>query len=349
MADSRIELSRQLEWQADECRVLGSPLYARLLSRAAKDAQAGGIVFEILRARHRDPFSSALGLRFMGAIHRIVLDGRAESLAAHYPSVGGDPALKRIWRDFSATLVDHQDELRLTVRNPVQTNEVGRAAALLGGFLHIFERSQRPLRLLELGASAGLNLRWDHFRYVASPRWAWGPPRSAVRLEVVFIGELPFRGACQVDERLGCDPTPIDPTTREGTLRLKSYIWADQLDRLDRLRAAISIARRVPATVDAADAADWLDTRFDRPRQAATTVVFHTIVWQYLERASQDRVTRVIEMAGKRARPDRPVAWLRLEPAGEMAELRLTFWPGGDETLLARSGYHGRPVTWLAK
>jgi hypothetical protein len=351
MVDSRarLGLSRQLGWQADQCRVLGSPLYARLLSRAAKDAEVGGIVWEILRARHRDPYSSALGLRFMGAIHRIVLDGRADLLAAHYPSAGGDPAVKNLWRDFSTTLVDHQDELRVTVRNPVQTNEVGRAAALLGGFLHIFERSQRPLRLLELGASAGLNLRWDHFRYVASPRWAWGSPRSPVRFEGVFIGDLPYRGACQVVERLGCDPTPIDPTTRKGELRLKSYIWADQLDRLDRLKAAISIARRVPATVDAAGAADWLDTRLDRLRQGATTVVFHTIVWQYLERASRDRVTRAIEMAGRKARRDRPLAWLRLEPAGEMAELRLTFWPGGDETLLVKSGYHGRPVMWLAK
>jgi hypothetical protein len=128
MTDSRagLRLARPLTWQADQCRVLGSPLYARLLSRAAKNAEAGGMVFEILRTQHRDPYSSSLGLRFMGAIHRIVLDGRAEPLAAHYPSVGGDPALKHLWRDFSKTLVDHQDELRVTARNPVQTNEVGR-------------------------------------------------------------------------------------------------------------------------------------------------------------------------------------------------------------------------------
>jgi hypothetical protein len=165
----------------------------------------------------------------------------------------------------------------------------------------------------------------------------------------VFIGDVPLSGACKVVERLGCDSTPIDPTTREGELRLKSYIWADQLDRLDRLNAAISISRRIPATVDAADAAEWLDTRLDRLRRAATTVVFHTIVWQYLGRASQARIARAIETAARKARRDRPLAWLRLEPAGEMAELRVTIWPGVDETLLAKSGYHGRPVIWLAK
>jgi hypothetical protein len=345
---ARNRISRQLAWQATQCRALGSPLYARLLSRAGSDAEAGGIVWEILRARYRDPFSSALGLRFMAAIHRIVLDGRAEALAAHYPSVGGDPATKRLWRDFSRTVDDHRDELRVTVRNPVQTNEVARAAALVGGFLHVVERSQLPLRLLELGASAGLNLRWDHFRYVADHRRAWGPPRSSVRFEGVFKGDVPLRGACEVVERSGCDPYPIDPTTRDGELRLKSFVWGDQLDRLERLNAAIAISRRVPATVDASDAADWLDTRLEHVRGAVSTVVFHTIVWQYLGRGRQERVRKAIEGAGRKARVNRPLAWLRLEPGEEMAELRLTMWPGGNETLLAKSGYHGRPVTWLA-
>jgi len=131
-------------------------------------------------------------------------------------------------------------------------------------------------------------------------------------------------------------------------LRLKSYIWADQVDRLERLSAAIAICRRVPATVDPADAADWLDTRLERLRRNVTTVVFHTIVWHYLGRGSQERVRRAIEMAGRRARSDRPLAWLRLEPGREMAELSLTMWPAGDERLLATSGYHGRPVIWLA-
>lgn len=159
---------------------------------------------------------------------------------------------------------------------------------------------------------------------------------------------MPLRGACEVVERSGCDPYPIDPTTRDGELRLKSFVWGDQLDRLERLNAAIAISRRVPATVDASDAADWLDTRLEHVRGAVSTVVFHTIVWQYLGRGRQERVRKAIEGAGRKARVNRPLAWLRLEPGEEMAELRLTMWPGGNETLLAKSGYHGRPVTWLA-
>jgi hypothetical protein len=36
-----------------------------------------------------------------------------------------------------------------------------------------------------------------------------------------------------------------------------------------------------------------------------------------------------------------------MEPAGDKAELRLTMWPGGEEELLATSGFHGRPIRWL--
>jgi hypothetical protein len=324
---------------------MGSPLYAGLLSRSAANAESGGIVSEILRGRQRDPVSSVLALRFMGAVHRMVLEGRAERLARHYPSAGGRPG-RGLWRDFTSTLEEHRSELRTGVQRPVQTNEVGRAVALVGGFLTIAERCGSPLRLLELGASAGLNLRWDHFRYVAGPRRGWGPRSSPVRLEAAFVGPVPLRGACEVLERSGCDRDPIDPTSGEGELRLKSYVWADQLDRLHRLGAAIEIARRVPASIEPADAADWLDTRLDRLPRDVTTVVFHTIVWQYLSRTSRDRVRTTLELAGARANKSRPVAWLRLEPGRTGADLRLTIWPDGREELLATSGYHGGPVVW---
>src|SRR5438034_5449361 len=111
-----------------------------------------------------DARASALALRFMGAVHRLVLEGRAPALARHYPSAGGEAGLEGAWAAFRDTLEQHRDTLRALVTSPVQTNEVGRSAALLGGFLLVARETGLPLRLLELGASAGLNLRWDHYR-----------------------------------------------------------------------------------------------------------------------------------------------------------------------------------------
>ena len=51
--------------------------------------------------------------------------------------------------------------------------------------------------------------------------------------------------------------------------------------------------------------------------------------------------------AGARATTSAPLAWLRMEPAGGHADLRLTMWPGGDEELLGTTGYHGPPVHWV--
>ena len=60
---------------------------------------------------------------------------------------------------------DHADQLRAALDQPPQTNEVGRAAALIGGLLILTHRFALPIRLFEIGCSAGLNLRADYFRF----------------------------------------------------------------------------------------------------------------------------------------------------------------------------------------
>jgi hypothetical protein len=112
--------------------------------------------------------------------------------------------------------------------------------------------------------------------------------------------------------------------------------------------AAVDIAARVPARITAANAPDWLAAELQSTSDGIATVVFHSIVWPYLGDENRQRVTRTLDQAGRRASSRAPLAWLRMEPAGDLAEVRLTTWPGGDELLIARSGYHGIPVQWLA-
>ena len=102
-------------------------------------------------------------------------------LAAFYPSVGGtwDPVLG--WEAFAQVLESRSGEVRSLLTQPPQTNEVGRAAALYGGLLQLVQAVPLPVRLFEIGASAGLNLRADHFRYLAD-----GTSYGAVDSPVVF-------------------------------------------------------------------------------------------------------------------------------------------------------------------
>ena len=73
----------------------------------------------------------------MGGVHRLVILGRAPGLAWFYPSVGGEGDPEDAWPAFRAVLDEHRDELRAGLDQPPQTNEVGRAAALIGGLLHV--------------------------------------------------------------------------------------------------------------------------------------------------------------------------------------------------------------------
>lgn len=345
--DARAHVVERIEFQARSCGWIGSPLYERLLRAAATDAVAGGPVWRVLEPYAGDPPGSAMVLRFMAAVHRIVLRGRAPGLAAFYPSAGGRAA-EGAEEAFLATVAEHEEALRADTVQPLQTNEPGRAGALVGGFLTVAARFGLPLRVLEVGASAGLNLRWDRFLYEARGA-TWGHPVSPVRLcDFNSDSPPPFDVHAAVAERRGCDPSPIDATTDDGATLLLSFVWPDQLTRIRLLRGAIEVARRVPATVDEEAASSWL-RRFAQPRDGLATVVFHSIVHQYLGDEEAAAVTDALDEAARAASATAPFAYLTMEPGDDekVVEVRLTTWPGGDEELLAHSGYHGTAVRWL--
>ncbi|MEA2494656.1 MAG: hypothetical protein QOJ29_2567 [Thermoleophilaceae bacterium] len=341
--DPRAVLVSLFRGQAGWCARLGSPIYAHLLEKAADDLEAGGPVWRAVEPYLDQPTNFAHHLRLMGATHRMALAGEATELAAHYPTTGGDGDVHAAWTAFSALVESAQPRLD----QAVQTNEVGRSAALLGGFLMVAEQTGLGLRVLELGASAGLNLRWDRFRYEA-PDWAWGEAASPVRIPCEYQqGPPPLPPAIWVMERAGCDAAPIDPTTDEGSLTLQSFVWPEQLERLELLRGAIDVARRTPVTVDQVSAPDWIEERLLRERGGSATVVYHSIMWGYMTDDDRARITNALNETGLRATDAEPLAWLRMEPGADQADVTLTMWPGGEERVIAQAGYHGRPVRWL--
>jgi hypothetical protein len=63
----------------------------------------------------------------------------------------------------------------------------------------------------------------------------------------------------------------------------------------------------------------------------------------------QRRFRQALEDASITATPEKPLIWARMEPAGKVADVRVTMWRGGDpeEFLLAEIGYHGQEMNWL--
>jgi hypothetical protein len=180
--------------QARACVQLGSRLYGVLLERAADDLLAGGPTRAVVAGHLDDPGAGALPLRVMGGVHALVLTGQAPRLASFYASAGGldppGPDGAHAWNALAGVLAHHRDEIRQWLDSPPQTNDVGRAAALIGGLRHVVHEAGLPVRLIEIGASAGLNLRADRF-HIAGDAGSYGDPAAPVVLRHAWQGDAP--------------------------------------------------------------------------------------------------------------------------------------------------------------
>jgi hypothetical protein len=336
--------------QARACAELGSPMCGELLGRLADDLEASGPTAEVLRGHEDDPGPSGLALRLAGSLHRLVLSGAAGELAPYYPTVGGD------WSAGGADavldfLARRPDDVRPLLDQPPQTNEVGRSAALLGALLRSLARHPLPVRLFEIGASGGLNLFADRFRYADDRGVAWGDPDSPVVLADAWRGApVPADAHVVVAERGGCDVSPVDVTTEDGRLTLSSYVWPDMTARYQRLAGAIEVARREPIEVVRAGAASYVEGL--GLADGHLTVLWHSVMWQYVPRDEQERVTARLAELGADATADRPLVHLFAEPTRRTPEDRHRFWvvaqiwPGGVREHWGQMAPHGLPVTW---
>lgn len=346
---NREHLVHTLRSQGSFCAASGSAMYGELFELVASDVEAGGVFAAILSGHEEDPSRDAVPLRLLGGLHRLVLDGRAAQLRRWYPSTGGTWDAGPAWPEILGIACSHSDALRSALDQPPQTNEVGRSAALIGGLLRINE-FKLPVRLFEIGTSAGLNLRADHYHY-RSPDFQWGPADSPVTIDDAWHGVLPSDGGVRIVERHGYDIAPIDVTGTDGELAVVSYVWPDQDARLQRLRGAIEVARAVPVGLERKTAADAVAglTLAD----GALTVLWHSITWQYLSAEQREAVGAHVDALGEAASTRSPFAHLTMEPARDGPGTPIKFlvqarrWPGGGLEVLGECHPHGPPVNWL--
>jgi hypothetical protein len=214
---------------------------------------------------------------------------------------------------------------------PVQTNEVRRSWTLLPGLL---AAAEGEVDVVELGPSAGLNLLFDRWRY----RYAagtWGREDAPLALDGKEHGRVPralLARQLAVRRRLGIDRNPLDVTSEHGALLLQSFVWADDEERLARVRTAIAEARRSPPEIVRGDFVELLPEllrELERP-----TIVFNTVSLEYVEPARRERLARTIRAA--------PVAWVSRELTGRRYVLSL------DRTPLAFAHHHGAWLDWIA-
>jgi len=341
-----------LRIEAKHCEQLGSPLYAGLLRHAAADLLADGPTGAVLEGHLADPGRSALPLRMLGGVHALVLTGKAAELAAFYPTAAGTadpgPAAETAWPALHGVLSEQRNEIRAWLGHPPQTNEVGRGAALAGALCHLFARAAYPIRLVEIGTSAGLNLRADQF-WISGEGVSHGPASSPVRMPGGWLGRPPPVRPVEVVGRTGGDLAPVDPVSAEGRLRLSAYVWADQVTRLERLRGACDLAATIPAELRQEPASTTVAKIKLEP--GTWTVLWHSIMQQYLDAGQLVELADGVAALGAAATESARFAHVTLELVrGTMhTPVEVTTWPGGARRRLGTAPPHGFPVTWMAQ
>ena len=338
------------EEQAGFCAAYGSPFTSELARAAAEDIKAGGPTAALVADWPTNPRADVVALRLAGALHAAVLTGRDPALAALYPGHAARWRMAEVWPAARAFLAREGDWVRAFMRSPPQTNETRRAIALLAGFLAFAKEWRGPVDMLEIGASAGLNLNWDRFAY-RTASWAWGQ-ESPVVIDTDWQGAAPPLVEINVRHRAACDLNPLDIRDAAARLQLKSYIWPDQPERLARFDGAVALALEHNARVDRADAAVWLGEKLAARAKDAATIVYHSVFLQYPPREAREAIVAAINAAGAAATDAAPLAWVRLEPEavtdGNHNNLRfvidLTTWPGGRRRVLGYTDGHVRAV-----
>lgn len=340
--------------QAGACRDLGSPFVAAICALVAEhglpDSEARRRIATWPGAA--DAGGDAVPLRFAGALHRLVLDQTDDGFAAVFPPAEANN--EALLGAIGQAVATHDSFIATYLDLPPQTNEVARSAVLLPVLLTLSVQHQLPMRLLEIGASAGLNQNLDRFRYNYGD-WQWGDPSSPLHIACEWRGGRPHSEPIDlyIAERRCCDIAPVPIVTQDDRRRLQSYIWPDQAHRLQRLQAALTLADEHPPQIDNSGAADWLQTQLAPASEQRHTVLFHTIMWQYLPDAERARAENTTRRAGGAASATRPLSWLRFEAdrAAPGAGIYLTTWNGspddGITQLLGRGDFHGRWIQML--
>jgi hypothetical protein len=341
------EIRASFAEQARFCAALGAPFTALLCETIGRQLDRRTELGRRVLDWPGEPgaYGDALALRLCGGLHYLVMSDRTSDLGQLYPPAPL-PDANRL-QDALVPVLASGKLLPWLVSAP-QTNEVGRSAVLMSGLLTIAARFPLKIRLFELGASAGLNLALDRYRYELGGLHVGRKMTHHPLFRPDWEGSPPPKADVRIIDRAGVD---LNPAYRPDDWRkLGAYIWPDQPERSGRFMAAMAAVADFPPRIDRGDAADWLDATLTiEPEPDVARVVMHSVAFQYFTPDSQKRITDHIEAAGARASARAPLAWLRFEkePGEDRHSLRLGTWPGGEE-LLAWAHPHGHWIRWLS-
>jgi hypothetical protein len=329
-----------------------SPLYEHLKQAIVQDEE---LLWLAAQCQPGQPQPNML----FGAVHFLLLRAAAPlpPLARFYADLTAEAAPpEQAFPHFRAFCLEHQAAIiHILQTRMVQTNEVRRCAYLLPAFCWIAARTRRPLALVEIGTSAGLNLLWDHYSYQYhhdQGTLRTGATSAPVQINTDLhhnIPDLPLT-LPHVISRAGLDLNVIDLHNPLELLWLRALIWPEHAERMQRLDAAMALLKREPPRLITGDALLLLPKVLRDISVHATPVIFHTHVLNQFSGTARERLTAIMEQAAQRRDVFRlgndMDAWHRKRTS---YPLRLIAYEDGSrsEYHLADCDAHGRWVSWL--
>ncbi|SDG46748.1 hypothetical protein SAMN05216553_108206 [Lentzea fradiae] len=273
-----------------------APVSARIVSELAGELDRGGEVADLL-CSHTAVHSPLFGVQALAGVRLLMLSGRAPELSrrfasAHAAAMAGDSesAALLTWLAARTAMIDNPGEVLAALDRTVQQHQPKMAGYLLRGLTMI---GAPRVRLLELGACAGLNLIVDRYRWFGLG-WEWGDQDSPVRLAATG----PRPPDLEIVHRAGCDLQPRNPADPRHAMILRSFIPPEHDAQRWDLDDAIELAAKVGLRVDRAPAGRWLRENLVPPaEQDVATVVWHSSFWPYLSEDERDEIETTLTAA----------------------------------------------------
>ena len=341
-------LSNQFKYFSEKVYPGSSPLYQQLAARIVED-------HEILSLASHSRKGELVPNLLFAAVHFLLLQGTTHHyLSAFFPSVShppsgnGDP-----YAYFRSFCLEKKDDIRhLISTKRVQTNEVQRCACLLPAFALVARESERALSVVDIGASAGLNLLWDRYGYDYGPGGKYGNADSPVQIPCTLRGQQKPRIPQvfpHVASRVGIDLNPMDVSDPEEMLWLRSLVWPEHTIRAELLQQAIGLAKQNPPRVIAGDVLDVLPDVLPELPDDSTICLFHShTLYQFPQELRNRLSSQIAELSRGRNLFEISFEWWRgkEQPLLELGRIRNG---NREEEVLAYCNPHGEWLQWVHK
>lgn len=340
--ESEERLSRHFTRWGEIGTFNSSPLYKQLAICIGQDS-------ELLRLAAHAQRSQPPPNMIFAAVQYLLAEDESAELRTYYNQFCDQPRpVADVFPVFRAYCLDNIDRLLpLIATRRTQTNAVSRSLFLTLAFQQAM--NAKPLTLIEVGCSAGLNLNWTRFGYDYADWGQLGALESPVQLTTQWRGTRRpvYRAALPtVAHAVGIDVNPLDMTDEADARWLEALIWPEHHIRRERLHHAIALAQQYPPTLQRGDLFDLLPNAVRAAKVETQLIIFGSFVLYQLSREMREAFYLLLDEVAQ----ERELCWISAEwIQTATCEMTLTRWQQGQPQteLLAKVDPHGRWIEWL--